>query len=81
METIVLIIHQVVFATRAVSKGGEYHSDIPSFSWGILKYYKMKEREKLLKLKFLFDKNATKPIFLSKCQFVPRIALKGSDSR
>ena len=44
METIVLIIHQVVFATRAVSKGGEYHSDIPSFSWGILKYYKMKER-------------------------------------
>jgi len=31
MEVIVLITLQVFFATRAVLKIGEYHSDIPQF--------------------------------------------------
>jgi len=31
MEVIVFIILQILFATRAVLKIGEYHSDIPQF--------------------------------------------------
>ena len=35
METIVFIILQIFFATRAVLKIGEYSRISPSFSWGI----------------------------------------------
>ena len=35
METIVLIILQIFFATRTVLKIGEYSRIFPSFSWGI----------------------------------------------
>ena len=35
MEAIVFIILQIVFATRAVLKIGEYSRISPSFSWGI----------------------------------------------
>jgi len=39
MEAIVFIILQIFFATRTVLiKTGEYHSDIPSFSWGIFSH-------------------------------------------
>jgi len=31
MEAIVVIVLQIFFATRAVLKIGEYHSDIPQF--------------------------------------------------
>ena len=34
MGTIVFIILQIVFATRAVLKIGEYSRIFPSFSWG-----------------------------------------------
>ena len=36
MATIVFIILQIFFATRAVLKIGEYSRIFPSFSWGIL---------------------------------------------
>ena len=36
METIVFIILQIIFATRAVLKIGEYPRIFPSFSWGIV---------------------------------------------
>ena len=35
METIVFIILQIFFATRAVFKIGEYSRIFPSFSWGL----------------------------------------------
>ena len=35
METIVFIILQIFYATRAVLKIGEYPRIFPSFSWGI----------------------------------------------
>ena len=35
METIVFIILQIFFATRAVLKIGVYSRIFPSFSWGI----------------------------------------------
>ena len=35
MEAIVFIIHQIVYATRAVLKIGEYPRIFPSFIWGI----------------------------------------------
>ena len=35
METIVFIILQIFFATRAIFKIGEYSRIFPSFSWGI----------------------------------------------
>ena len=35
MVTIVFIILQIFFATRAVLKIGEYSRIFPSFSWGI----------------------------------------------
>ena len=35
METIVFIILQISYATRAVLKIGEYPRIFPSFSWGI----------------------------------------------
>ena len=37
LETLVFIILQMFFATRSVFtvKIGEYHSDIPTFSWGV----------------------------------------------
>ena len=35
MEAIVFIILQIFYATRAVSKIGEYPRIFPSFSWGI----------------------------------------------
>ena len=35
METIVFIILQIFFATRADLKIGEYSRIFPSFSWGI----------------------------------------------
>ena len=35
METIVFIIFQIFFATRAIFKIGEYSRIFPSFSWGI----------------------------------------------
>ena len=35
METIVFIILQIFFATRAFFKIGEYSRIFPSFSWGI----------------------------------------------
>ena len=35
MATIVFIILQIFFATRAVLKIGEYSRIFPSFSWGI----------------------------------------------
>jgi len=38
MEAIVLIILQIVFATRAVLKAGEYPRIFPSFSWGIFSH-------------------------------------------
>ena len=38
METIVFIILQIFFATRAVLKIGEYSRIFPSFSWGIFGY-------------------------------------------
>ena len=36
METIVFIIPQIFFGTRAVLKIGEYLRISPSFSWGII---------------------------------------------
>ena len=39
METIVFIILQIFFATRAVLKIGEYSRIFPSFSWGIFGRY------------------------------------------
>ena len=38
MATIVFIILQIFFATRAVSKIGEYSRIFPSFSWGIFSH-------------------------------------------
>ena len=35
MDSIVFIILQIFFATRAVLKIGEYSQVFPSFSWGI----------------------------------------------
>ena len=35
MEAIVFIILQIIFATRAVLRIGEYPRIFPSFSWGI----------------------------------------------
>ena len=38
METIVFIIHQIFFATRAVLKIGEYPRIFPNFSRGIFSH-------------------------------------------
>ena len=38
METIVFIILQIFYATRAVLKIGGYSRISPSFSWGIIGY-------------------------------------------
>ena len=56
MEAIVFIILQIVFATRAVFKIGEYSRIFPSFSWGIFGHVTCLDTSK----KYLMDYNSGK---------------------